>query len=189
MLDHSVRTEYVYNPNIILFTGKYEQFPDYRPPSYNYLNKDFESCVLDPLDEECNYITNRDTMEEMDSFVSQIQYFCGHEPICRKFNNPQALKLAQENVENHYKVVGILEKMNITLPIFEHFWPQYFTNANYTYFHEPSVQEYKIKNVMKLPVSQEIRDLVKANLTMEYEFYEFCKRRLEQQFVKVFQLK
>ena len=167
--------------------GKIQQFgSNYKPPSMEYLNKDFESCVLDPLDKECNFIQDNIILEQMNNQASQLQYFCGHKPVCRKFNNAEALKLAKANVEKFYKSVGILEWMNMTLPVFEHIWPQYFSNANETYFHHPYVKSYKITNVIKLPVSEEIRNLVKANLTTEYEFYEFCKQRLKTQFDDIF---
>ena len=44
-----------------------------------------------------------------------MMQFCGHDPICRKFNNPEALQKAKANVEKHYPVVGITENINMTL--------------------------------------------------------------------------
>ena len=41
--------------------------------------------------------------------------FCGHDPICRKFNNAEALQKAKSNVEKHYAVVGTTENINMTL--------------------------------------------------------------------------
>ena len=44
-----------------------------------------------------------------------MMQFCGHDPICRKFNNLEALQKAKANVEKHYPVVGITENINMTL--------------------------------------------------------------------------
>ena len=62
------------------------------------------SLLADP---ECSYIEDADLMDL--DFVddrSLVLYFCGHEHVCRKFNNPEALQLAKVNVEKHYPVVG-----------------------------------------------------------------------------------
>ena len=50
---------------------------------------------------------------------TQIGYFCGHLPVCRKFNNKIAFEIAISNVQNYYSVVGITEEMKKSLTVME----------------------------------------------------------------------
>ena len=65
---------------------------------------------------------------------SQIVFFCGHLPICQKFNNHQAFVIAKSNVEKYYSVVGITENMQETLTVMEALIPRFFDGAYETYF-------------------------------------------------------
>jgi hypothetical protein len=85
-------------------------------------------------------------------------------------------------VENYYPVVGIVENMNKTLAVMESIWPQFFKGALDAYFNEPQVTEFYLPNPYKLPVSEKVKNIVRANFTLEYEFYEFCKQRLDKQY-------
>ena len=79
-------------------------------------------------------------------------------------------------------MVGIVENMNKTLTVMEHIWPQFFKGALHAYFNEPQVTDFRLPNPYKLPVSEKIKNIVQANFTREYEFYEFCKQRLDKQY-------
>ena len=116
---------------------------------------------------------------------SQVMQFCGHDPICRKFNHPQALQQAKENVEKYYRVVGVTEKMNMTLKVLEHEMPEYFENAFHVYNTDAEIKRYQMRNAFKLPVSEKVMNIVKANLTNEIEFYDFCKQRLLGQYESI----
>lgn len=37
------------------------------------------------------------------------------------------------------------------------------------------------RNLFKPPVSEEVKDIVRANFTREVEFYNFCRQRLHRQ--------
>ena len=111
--------------------------------------------------------------------------FCGHEPICRKFNNPEALQKAKVNVEKFYKVVGVTEHINMTLKVLEHEMPEYFEGAEYIYHNDEEVKRFRMKNAYKLPVSEEVMNIVRKNFTREIEFYEFCKQRLLKQYEQI----
>ena len=52
----------------------------------------------------------------------------------RGFNTEIALRKAKENVEKHYAVVGVLEEMNKTLTVLEHYVPRYFKGAKDIYW-------------------------------------------------------
>lgn len=152
-------------------------------PSEEYLNKNFEDCVLNG-DHECLYMDGQDVEDEPGDHRSQIVQFCGHEPFCRLFNNPDALQLAKENVEKHYKVVGITEDMNKTLTVAAHYMPEYFKGALEIY-HQEDIVKYRYENKGKPKISQHVKNLVRANFTLEVEFYEFLKQRLDLQYEKI----
>ena len=49
-------------------------------------------------------------------------------------NTEIALRKAKENVEKHYAVVGVLEELNKTLTVLEHYIPRYFKGAKDVYW-------------------------------------------------------
>ena len=134
-----------------------------------------------PDDPECRYIQDTD-VEISGDHRSQIIHFCGHEPVCRLFNNPEALQIAKANIEKYYPVVGITENMNMTLQVLEHKMPEYFLGATEMYNADPEVQKYRHKNYQKNFVSDEVKAMVRANFTNEIELYDFCKQRLKIQY-------
>ena len=50
-------------------------------------------------------------------------------PLFRGFNTEIAMRKAKENVERHYAVVGVLEELNKTLTVLEHYVPRFFKGA------------------------------------------------------------
>ena len=52
---------------------------------------------------------------------------------CEEFESKSALKIAKNNVEKYFAVVGILEKWQESLKLFEHFVPAYFKSAKQIY--------------------------------------------------------
>lgn len=55
---------------------------------------------------------------------------------CRGFNTQYALQKAKENVERNYAVVGVLEDINTTLTVLEHYVPKFFKGAKEVYWSE-----------------------------------------------------
>ena len=49
------------------------------------------------------------------------------------------------------------------------------------YFKSKDVKKHKNRNAFKLPVSDEVMKMVRANFTHEIEFYDWCKQRLFKQ--------
>ena len=128
---------------------------------------------------ECNYYQDLELdSTEIDSHISQIVYFCGHLPVCKKFNNKQAFIIAKNNVEKYYSVIGITEEMNKTLKVMENLLPQFFGGILQMYQNDKSRV---LENHLKPAISEEIKLLLKSNFTFEIQFYEFCKERLERQ--------
>ena len=54
--------------------------------------------------------------------------------IPRGFNTEIAMRKAKENVEKHYAVVGVLEELNKTLTVLEHYVPRFFKGAKDVYW-------------------------------------------------------
>lgn len=52
----------------------------------------------------------------------------------RGFNTEVAMRKAMENVEKHYAVVGVLEDLNKTLTVLEHYIPRFFNGAKDVYY-------------------------------------------------------
>ncbi|XP_050675211.1 heparan sulfate 2-O-sulfotransferase pipe isoform X1 [Leptidea sinapis] len=154
-------------------------FPDLPLPDPAWLKKDFETCVLSG-DRECRY-QEGETHEGIGDHRRQTLFFCGHEPQCTPFNSNEALQRAKRVVEQQYAVVGVLEDMNSTLLALERYIPRFFRGALRMYWEELNTFNRINRNAFKPPVSEEVKNIVRANFTREIEFYEFCKQRLHLQ--------
>ena len=60
-------------------------------------------------------------------FIKHFVFFSG-------FNTEVAMRKAKENVEKHYAVVGVLEELNKTLTVLEHYVPRFFKGAKDVYW-------------------------------------------------------
>ena len=111
--------------------------------------------------------------------------------MCRQFDSPEALLMAKYNVEKYYPVVGVLEKFNETLAVLENKMPRYFRGASNVDFMEGYKNEKQLNSKRKKPpkMSQMTKQIIKANMTNEIEFYEFCAQRLQKQFDALTNLK
>ncbi|XP_019769709.2 heparan sulfate 2-O-sulfotransferase pipe [Dendroctonus ponderosae] len=156
-------------------------FPDLPLPDPKWLKKDFEQCVLSG-DRECKYLKG-EVREGIGDHRRQSMFFCGHHVDCLPFNTDGALERAKRAVEENYAVVGVLEEMNTTLAVLEHYVPRFFEGASDVYWNEISRYNPINKNNFKPPVSEEVKELVRKNFTREIEFYEFCKQRLHKQYL------
>eukprot|EP00096_Caligus_rogercresseyi_P013506 TRINITY_DN613_c0_g1_i5.p1 TRINITY_DN613_c0_g1~~TRINITY_DN613_c0_g1_i5.p1 ORF type:complete len:362 (+),score=70.11 TRINITY_DN613_c0_g1_i5:37-1122(+) len=160
------------------FVERKRAFPDLPLPNPNWLKKDFDFCVRRG-DKECSYRTG----EERSDFGQLTEFFCGQEDECTGFNTKVAMKKAMENVERHYAVVGVLEELNKTLTVLEHYVPRFFKGALNTYWNEVQVFSKINRNIYKPSVEDATKEIVRQNFTQEMEFYEFCKQRLHKQYM------
>jgi len=103
--------------------------------------------------------------------------------FCRGFNTEIAMKRAMKHVEENYAVVGILEEMNKTLTVLEHYVPRFFKGALNTYWESQGIYSKINRNIYKPPVSEATKEIVRKNFTREIEFFEFCKQRLHKQYM------
>ena len=116
----------------------------------------------------------------------QITFFCGMKDECEEFESKSALKIAKNNVEKYFAVVGILEKWQESLKLFEHFVPAYFKNVKQIYNGDYKNDRSKInENNIKQETPEYIKKMIAVNFTLELEFYEFCKQRFYKQLLIV----
>jgi len=163
------------------FVERKRAFPDLPLPNPNWLRKDYETCVT-TNDPECRYLP----AQRRDGFGDhrrQTMFFCGHSDDCTGFNTEVAMKKAKDNVERHYAVVGVLEELNKTLTVLEHYVPRFFKGALDVYWNEVHIFSKINRNIYKPPVAEEVKDIVRKNFTRELEFFDFCKQRLHKQYL------
>jgi len=160
------------------FVERKRAFPDLPLPNPNWLRKDYELCVKRG-DNECRYLEGG----ERDDFGQLTEFFCGQEDDCTGFNTEIAMRRAMHNVEQHYAVVGVLEDLNKTLTVLEHYVPRFFKGALNTYWNEVHMFSKINRNIYKPPVSEATKEMVRRNFTHEIEFFEFCKQRLHKQYM------
>ncbi|KAK4301262.1 hypothetical protein Pmani_026595 [Petrolisthes manimaculis] len=159
------------------FVERKQAFPELPLPSSAWLRKDYETCVTTG-DRECRYKEG----DERPDFAQLTEFFCGQEKKCTGLNTDFALQKAKENVERNYAVVGVLEDLNTTLTVLEHYVPRFFKGAKAVYWNHVQKLSKVNRNIYKPKVSQAIKDMVRKNFTREIEFYEFCRRRLYMQY-------
>merc|ERR1711884_927130 len=160
------------------FVERKRAFPELPLPNPNWLRKDYETCVKRG-DKECQWLEGG----ERDDFGQLTEFFCGQDDDCTGFNTEVAMKKAMYNVEKHYAVVGILEELNKTLTVLEHYVPRFFKGALNTYWEEIHMYSKINRNIYKPPVSEATKEIVRKNFTREIEFFEFCKQRLHKQYM------
>jgi len=166
------------------FVERKRAFPDLPLPNPNWLRKDFETCVRRG-DKECRYIEGT----ERDDFGQLTEFYCGQGEECTGFNTEIAMRKAKENVERHYAVVGVLEDLNKTLTVLEHYVPRFFKGALETYWKEVHIFSKINRNIYKPKVEEATKVVVRQNFTRELEFFDFCKQRLHKQYLAVLQAK
>ncbi len=89
------------------------------------------------------------------------------------------------NVEREYAVVGILEELQKSFFVLERFVPRFFSGVSEEYAKRNTWMRHINKNIYRPSVKPETRDRIRANVTREVEFYEFCRQRLHRQYLAV----
>jgi len=163
------------------FVERKRAFPDLPLPNPNWLRKDYETCVT-TNDPECRY-RQAHKRDGFGDHRRQTMFFCGHSDDCTGFNTEIAMRKAKENVEKHYAVVGVLEELNKTLTVLEHYVPRFFKGALDVYWNEVHIFSKINRNIYKPSVDEGVKDIVRKNFTRELEFFDFCKQRLHKQYL------
>ena len=108
-------------------------------------------------------------------------FFCGNEPDCIAFNSDKALKRAMGVVDKEYLVVGVLENLNESLLVFEKYLPKFFRSAFVLHQESDVHMQRKNHNPNKRNISKELRSTLEGQFSKEFEFYSFCKQKLDKQ--------
>ena len=98
-------------------------------------SKDISTCILMD-DPEC-------FLEPGKRKDLAIAYFCGQDPACQIVGDLSALAKAQQNVEQFYPVVGVLEDFHNTLAVLEERVPFFFQGVTDLYYNVLNGKLYK----------------------------------------------
>lgn len=133
-------------------------------------NQTFDECVL-----------NNKTECSVPRIFYIIPFFCGQEAFCR---NPSELALQQAklNVIRNYLLVGVTEELEDFLIVLERLLPEFFTGILKIYKTPGDALQNKImttKTMKKKGPSPEVARIMKKNLKLEYDFYNFVKNRFD----------
>ena len=110
---------------------------------------------------------------------------------CNWFESDAALQKAKQNVDKHFAVVAVLEEIEKSLRVLEHYVPRFFTGVGQAYQASMNARNHGNRRVLnenlykpKKPKNYgDIRKILVANFTKEIEFYEFCQARLHKQYL------
>ncbi|KAG1650643.1 Heparan sulfate 2-O-sulfotransferase 1 [Nymphon striatum] len=154
------------------YHADYTRIPDYGN-IMKAITKDFFKCFK-ARNQKCAYIMNvSDTRGKL-----AIPYFCGHEAYCFVQGNRNALEKAKYVLDKKYTAVGVTDEYNMYLIVLEKLLPRYF-NGVVKLYNDLNIKE----NVLKREdIYQEVKKELRANMTIEYELYEFAKQRLRRQY-------
>merc|ERR1712029_27881 len=110
----------------------------------------------------------------------QLTFFCGSAPECKVMGSRAALEKAKFNAEKYFSVIGLSEDFQLSLFVMEHYLPRYFLGASQLYQKRTKKQKLN-KTKIKEELTAEAKAILRVNMTLEYEFYEFVKERLMKQ--------
>lgn len=117
-------------------------------------------------------------------FINQIGFFCGQSPECEYFESETALKMAKDNFQRHYVVVGVTEHFDKSIQVLEELLPKYFKGARKLLSEDAELLQVN-RNQFRPKVKQQICDQITANFSLEIDFYHFAKQRLFKQYLSV----
>ncbi|XP_043269733.1 uronyl 2-sulfotransferase-like isoform X1 [Venturia canescens] len=134
----------------------------------------FVSVVRDPMDPKLLHGYKKGEFSRV--YRGSISHFCGQDSRCTKRNNKWALKRAMDNVSRWYRVVGILDHIDLTLEALKREFP-YFFNGAMRLYKEIRPKE-KSSRYRSLSIKPSARRRLEVIYKTEIEFYEWLKMRL-----------
>ncbi|XP_065669476.1 heparin sulfate O-sulfotransferase [Hydra vulgaris] len=109
----------------------------------------------------------------------QIPYFCGSDAFCWEPGSEKALLHAKINLEKHYFLVGLMEKMDSFIEILESILPRFFHGSLKLFLKDGQVQLRKTK-IKKSLLPQTVEHFKKSKVwQMEEDFYQFVKKHFD----------
>ena len=166
-----------------------------KPPD-EWFHKDLNNCIISG-DLECQFNSDLKYLKE-----HQLTYFCGSSPECKVVGSRAALQKAKYNAEHYYSVIGVSSEIESSLAVMEAYLPKFFQGATHIYsrmgmLYRPVKSRFmrrlmssnlprpmpfrKNQTPNKKEISAKARAILKANMTLEYEFYDFVLQRLRLQ--------
>jgi len=111
----------------------------------------------------------------------QVPFFCGALNFCSQPGNAKALETAKWNLQNHYLLVGLTERMEDAIVLLEHLLPDYFGGALQHFKSLNANRAHLRHTTMKIAPSPSTVHKVKASQVyqMEREFYDFAVAEFE----------
>ena len=101
------------------------------------------------------------------------KYFCGHEPFCKE-GSMETLQRAKDNIEMHFKVVGIMEDMTLTYKLLKYLLPSYFQSLN----PESDAQKKQNKNEHVADIPLSLRVEIEERNKYDVLLYYYIRERL-----------
>lgn len=117
-------------------------------------------------------------------YSDMIPYFCGNEDYCRQ-RKQKALQQAKENILKHFTVVGVLERFDETLKLFEELLPSYFRGVQESYKLRKELIVEKSKTADKKEESDEVKNYLRGKMAVEMELYEFVNKLMDENLKKI----
>ena len=206
-LDENIRTCHDCEDKRLYFLRDFDILETLNKSFSSWLKKNLSHCIMNKEDEECNdfsetrrlhvipsdivikhhagednLLDKNSVMNPPFSVQTSLPYFCGTDIFCRNIDNKEAIDKAIQNIQNDFEVVGIIEKVEMTLRVLEHKLPRFFKGAREEYnalIKEGNQNVYKQNYV--LPSEKELK-VLKDNLNGEYRLYSYAQKRLDHQF-------
>ena len=111
------------------------------------------------------------------------RYFCGYDKK-RCNGTGVSLELAKKHIEDNYLLIGLTEEFDATVKLLEKMLPDYFEGASEVWkqIREDSLRDTKTKK--KVLLLEETRKIVLDNMKVDYDLYNWVKRRFNEQKLK-----
>lgn len=109
-----------------------------------------------------------------------VPFFCGQAVRCQILNDHWALQQAKSNIFTYYRAVGVLERINESLDMFQTKLPAFFDGALDAFYVESDSGLRANSNSDKSEVRDDIKELLRKNLTADFELYYFVNELLDE---------
>ncbi|CAF1277368.1 unnamed protein product [Didymodactylos carnosus] len=141
------------------------------------LNQSLENCFIS------NTLNPSYCISKINGISNLIGYSCGQESYCSQLNSSKALEKAKSNIDKHYTTIGLTEQFEQFLYVLHRLIPTYFKNIHKEYEkqHEPHENKQPNGYESDKPTTKTLKKL-KSLLNYEYEYYEFVRKRFNEQY-------
>lgn len=132
--------------------------------------------------DECIDSGEYETCKNPGEYTEYLSYLCGQDLFCRDGISRKSLEKAEQNVEENYLVVGVLEMIEESLAVFEDRVGSWFSGIGEAYHEIEKTKGTKVMSSDKIEPSEKAKAYLTGKMGLEIELYEFVVRRLQQQY-------